>query len=158
MSQFNGGGDGFADRRGRHPNQVAHYFKLGQRANPRGAGAIPKDRRDLYREARRKALEVAPEMVERAIALARDSDDQRVASLNIWKLLEIAGIRPIDKPEEDERRPQFDASRATPEQLQQILAALRLMKELMAAPATTAPDERGQPIRGELIPPESESR
>jgi hypothetical protein len=57
---------------------IAHQFKPGQIANPRGAGEIPKDKREFYRLDRRKALEAAPEAIDILIGLMR-CPDPRVA-------------------------------------------------------------------------------
>lgn len=122
---------------------VVHQFKPGQVANPLGAGAIPKDKRALYRETRRLALDASPHAMRRAIELI-DSKDERVATINIQTVLDRAGIRPIDKPEDlDAERPKFDPSLLSPQERRQVEAALRLMVKAMRAPDEGGDGERG---------------
>ena len=64
------------------------------------------------------------------------------------RLLDRAGIRPIDKPEPDQapRRPRLDPSKFTPVELDLIAEALRLMLE----------DRSGRPAaasKSQLLPP-----
>jgi hypothetical protein len=107
---------------------VVHQFKPGQVANPLGAGAIPKDKRALYRETRRLALDAIPHAMRRAIELS-DSKDERVAMINIQTVLDRPGIRPIDKPEDlNSERRRFDPALLAPEERRQVEAALRLME------------------------------
>ena len=50
---------------------IAHQFKPGQVANPLGGRALRREKRDLDREARRLALDHAPEAMRRAVELMR---------------------------------------------------------------------------------------
>lgn len=121
---------------------VAHQFKPGQVANPLGAGAIPKSKRELYREARKLALDKAPREMERLGELM-ESTDERVAVFASNSILDRAGLRAIDKPELDEERSKFDPSLLTPAQLRQLEAALRLY-----IAARRVPDAPRQTIDG----------
>ncbi|MGH7098112.1 MAG: hypothetical protein ACREE4_10710 [Stellaceae bacterium] len=112
---------------------VAHQFKPGQVANPLGAGAVSRDKRELYRLARRKALDAAPEAIDIQIQLMRCADP-RVAVIATNSVLDRAGIKAIDQPDFEEDRARFDASLLTDEQLEQVEAALRLMATAMRAP------------------------
>ena len=73
---------------------IAHQFKPGQVANPLGGRALRREKRGLYREARRLALDHAPEAMRRAVELMR-SKDERVATVCIQIILDRAGVRPI---------------------------------------------------------------
>ena len=108
---------------------IAHQFKPGQVANPLGGRALRREKRDLDREARRLALDHAPEAMRRAVELMR-SKDERVATVCIQIILDRAGIRPIDQPEdfsEEERPPAIDYSQYSREELAVIEQALTLI-------------------------------
>ena len=123
---------------------IAHQFKPGQVANPLGGRALRREKRDLDREARRLALDHAPEAMRRAVELMR-SKDERVATVCIQIILDRAGVRPIDKPEPDQepKRDRFDPSKYTLEELKFIGEALQMMLE----------DRSGRQTKQEILSP-----
>jgi hypothetical protein len=127
---------------------VPYAIRPGEVRNPLGGAAVPKDKRELYREARRLALDKSPDAMRRLGELI-DSTDERVAVMAAQAILDRAGVRPIEQAEtDDERGERFDPSRLTPRQLAQLEAALRLYLK-----ALVPDDAPGAPIRGEIIPP-----
>ena len=80
-------------------------------------------------------------MMRGLVDLATSAEDERVRSVCLIAVLDRAGVRPIDyDPAEDAaaRKPRFDPSLYTPEQLVQIEATLR-----MVAAAQAEADNRG---------------
>lgn len=145
-------------RKNLSPVFLANIARPGDVKNPTGI-SMPADKREMYRIARMKAMVVAPEMIDVQIALARDRDcDPRVRAYCSNSLLDRAGIKALDKPEtDDDARERFDPERLTPRQLAQLEGALRLyLKALVPESEVSATDARGEPIRGEILPPESE--
>lgn len=147
-----------APARDKAAHLVAYRVKPGQVLNPLGGNA-PGSKRELYRESRRLALDASPHAMRRAIELI-DSADERVASINVKTVLDAAGVRPIDRPEfEEDGAERFAPERLTPRQLAQLEAAARLyLRALVPESAVSATDAQGEPIRGEILPPEGETR
>lgn len=130
-----------AKRRKLPAAMITHQFKPGQVANPHGAGAIPKSKRELYREARKLALDKAPRAMERLGELM-ESTDERVSVIASNSILDRAGLRAIDKPEDlDGDRPRFDLELLTPAERNQLEAALRLYLKAMRAPEQMIDEE-----------------
>ena len=106
----------------------AFRFPKGQSGNPDGQSRF-------YHECRKIAREASPEMMRGLIDLARTAEDERVRSVCLIAVLDRAGVRPIDyNPAEDTtaRKPNFDPSLYTPEQLAQIEATLRMIAATQA--------------------------
>ena len=133
---------------------IAHQFKPGQVANPLGGRALPREKRDLYREARRIALDHAPEAMRRAVELMR-STDERVATVCVQIVLDRAGIRPVDEFDpkwfETEDPTGFRASDHTLEELEIIRDAARLIRE--ARERRAASRARSGEAEAEILPP-----
>jgi hypothetical protein len=83
----------------------------------------------LYHEARRIARQAAPAMMHKLVDLAQNSEDDRVASVCAIAVLDRASIRPIDFDPNEERgtKPRFNPRHYTPEELDLIQAALKLL-------------------------------
>jgi hypothetical protein len=86
-------------------------------------------------------------MMRGLIALANNAEDERVRSVCLVAVLDRAGVRPIDKPEPDQkpRRPRLDPSKYTLEELECIGEALRAF----GRPSVTAerPDQLAVHLR-----------
>ena len=96
---------------------------------PKGmSGRTPLAR--CYHQAREIARRSSPEMMERLIELARTSEDHRVASICAMAILDRAGVKPIDYDPAEEaanRKPKFDPSLYTFEELEVLYKALTMM-------------------------------
>jgi hypothetical protein len=106
---------------------------------PKGtAGRTPLAR--CYHQAREIARRAAPEMMQQLIELAKTGEDERVRSVCAMAVLDRAGVKPIDydPAEEKTKRPKFDPSRYTVEELEIILAAAQLMAERRQVPPASA--------------------
>lgn len=104
----------------------AFRFKKGESGNPAGSSAITK----AYWECRRLARMASLDMLRNLIDLANDpNQDGRVRSVCSIAVLDRAGIRPIDfdPNEEKSAKPKFNPRDYTPEELDVIEAALKLM-------------------------------
>jgi hypothetical protein len=105
---------------------------------PKGRSGNPDGQSRFYHECRKLAREASPEMMAGLIDLAKNAVDERVRSVCLIAVLDRAGVRPIDYiPAEDAatRKPRFDPSLYTPEQLAQIEAALRIVATAQQAEA-----------------------
>jgi hypothetical protein len=137
------------------PAAAEHRFKPGDQwtGNRQGAAIVPKDKRAIYREVRRLALDRSPRAMARLVELM-ESADERVAIIATNSILDRAGIRAIDKPEDlDGDRPQTDVSRLSRAERDELERLLR--KAMVQQPDSLASDAQGQPIESEVIPPES---
>ena len=124
---------------------IGRRFPKGTSGNP---GGVPRDVREIYRETRRICVNASPEMAEGLIALARTTEDDRVKSVCMIAVLDRAGIRPIDKPEDDgSGKPAFDPRQFNERDLAVIELALRLMLQ----GGSTDPDSPSEP---QILPPE----
>jgi integrase len=98
---------------------------------PKGtSGRTPLAR--CYHQAREIARRSSPEMMERLIELARTSEDHRVVSICAMAILDRAGVKPIDFDPAEEaanRKPKFDPSLYTTEELERIYEILEMMAE-----------------------------
>src|ERR1700722_1239832 len=97
-------------------------FQKGQSGNPGG-------RTKMFAEAQRICREASPRAAQRLIELM-ESDDERVALMAAAKVYERAWGRPRDydpRTEPDSDRPKFDPRLLSPEQLDLVENALRLM-------------------------------
>ena len=107
----------------------AFRFPKGQSGNPDGQSRF-------YHESRKIAREASPEMMRGLVDLARTAEDERVRSVCLIAVLDRAGVRPIDHdPAEDTaaaRKPGFDPSLYTSEQLELIEATLRMIAATQA--------------------------
>jgi hypothetical protein len=73
----------------------AFRFPKGQSGNPDGQSRF-------YHESRKLAREASPEMMRELIDLAKTAEDERVRSVCLIAVLDRAGVRPIDKPMDEE--------------------------------------------------------
>jgi hypothetical protein len=81
------------------------------------------------------------------IGLAKDpAADERVRSVCTMAVLDRGGVMPIDKPEYERERDEFDSDKYTPEELDEIERAL-----LLALDPARARRERGEEAQ-EVIP------
>jgi hypothetical protein len=98
---------------------------------PKGKSGNPDGQSRFYHESRKLANHAAPDMMRGLIELANNAEDERVRSVCLVAVLDRADIRPIDKPEPDQkpRRPRLDPSKYTLEELEFIGEALTLMLE-----------------------------
>jgi hypothetical protein len=98
---------------------------------PKGtSGRTPLAR--CYHQAREIARRSSPEMMERLIELARTSEDGRVAAVCAMAVLDRGGLKPIDYDPAEEaanRKPKFDPSLYTFEELEKIYEILTMMAE-----------------------------
>src|SRR5467141_3183528 len=72
----------------------------------------------------------SPEMMRELIDLAKTAEDERVRSVCLIAVLDRAGVRPIDKPmdeEEAKRPPPFDPSLYTTEELRQMQKVMKMI-------------------------------
>lgn len=116
---------------------------------PKGQSGNPSGQSRFYHEARKLARRAAPQMMQELIDLALHADDERVRSVCAVAVLDRAGVRPIDfDPAEDAGRADFDPRDFTPEELDQIEAALRLMLRCQ----TEATRPGGHTIRCSALP------
>jgi hypothetical protein len=96
---------------------------------PKGtSGRTPLAR--CYHQAREIARRSSPEMMRRLVELARTSEDGRVAAVCAMAVLDRGGLKPIDYDPAEEaanRKPTFDPSLYTTEELEQLHAAIMLM-------------------------------
>jgi hypothetical protein len=98
---------------------------------PKGKSGNPDVQSRFYHESRKLANRAAPELMRSLIDLTKNAEDECVRSACLVAVLDRAGIRPIDKPEPDQEpgRERWDPSGYSLEELEQIRAALRLMRE-----------------------------
>jgi hypothetical protein len=97
---------------------------------PKGVSGNPDGQSRFYHESRRLAREAGPAMMKVLIELALSPEaDERVRSVCAVAVLDRAGVRPIDKPEEEKpgQGPAFDPEKYTREELAVIKLALQLM-------------------------------
>ena len=73
----------------------AFRFPKGQSGNPDGQARF-------YHQCRKIAREASPEMMRELIDLAKTAEDERVRSVCLIAVLDRAGVRPIDKPMDEE--------------------------------------------------------
>jgi hypothetical protein len=109
----------------------AFRFAKGRSGNPDGQSRF-------YHACRKLAREASPEMMAGLIDLAKHAVDERVRSVCLIAVLDRAGVRPTDHdPAEDAaaRKPKFDPSLYTREQLAQIEATLRMVAAAQQAEA-----------------------
>ena len=95
----------------------------------KGTSGNPSGQSRFYHECRKLAREAAPEVMRELIRLAKEAEDERVKSVCLIAVLDRAGVRGIDFDPNVEKnvQPQFDPRAYSPEQLEVIEAALRLM-------------------------------
>ena len=119
---------------------------------PKGQSGNPDGQSRYYHVCRKLAREASPEMMRVLIDLAMDTEaDERVRSVCAVAVLDRAGIRPVDfdPTKEEPAGPKFNPRDYSPEQLDIIEAALRLM--LNPPPKPHAPEP-------EVIEPDQGSR
>jgi hypothetical protein len=118
---------------------------------PKGTSGNPSGQAAVYHQCRKLARDASPAMMEELIRLAQHADDERVRSVCLIAVLDRAGIRPIEKPiEDDDGKPQaarFRAEDYSEEELERIEAALLLLTD-----PTRARAERGERSI-EVLPP-----
>lgn len=108
----------------------AFRFRKGQSGNISGQSRF-------YHECRKLAREASPEMMAGLIDLAKNAVDERVRSVCLIAVLDRAGVQPIaydPKADEAVEMPKFDPGLCTPEELDQIECALRLMIDRTSGP------------------------
>ncbi len=108
---------------------------------PKGQTGNPSGMSKFYHEGRKIARKAAPEMMRVLIDLANDpKEDSRVRSVCAIGVLDRAGLKPIDfdPAEEKESSPRFNPRDYTPEELDVIEAALKLMLRPPTAAAAGA--------------------
>jgi hypothetical protein len=117
---------------------------------PKGKSGNPDGQSRFYRECRKLANRAAPDMMRGLIDLANNAEDERVRSVFLVAVLDRAGVRPIEKPEpnQEPRRPRWDPTKYSVEELELIRTALRLMLEdrrsmPVAEPEVLQPSEDG---------------
>ena len=98
---------------------------------PKGVSGNPTGQSLFYHEARRLGRRAAPAVMKELIDLALHAEDERVRSICAVAVLDRAGVRPVDfdPAEELEERPSFNPRDYSPEELNLIERALRLMVE-----------------------------
>jgi hypothetical protein len=95
---------------------------------PKGVSGNPGGQSRHYHVSRKLAGDASPAMMEELIRLARHAEDERVRSVCLIAVLDRAGIRPIEKPEEDPQpKRRFDPDRYSFKELDLIEAALKLI-------------------------------
>ena len=108
---------------------------------PKGQTGNPNGQSRFYHEARKIARQAAPEMMRELVELAKTAEDERVRSVCLVAVLDRAGVKPIDydAAEEKAERPKFNPDDYSPEELDLIEAAFRLMvtREAERKPAAT---------------------
>jgi hypothetical protein len=127
------------------PTPLARFaFKPGQTGNPGG-------RTKAFAEAQRICREASPEAARRMVELIR-SEDERVALMAADKVYERAWGKPKEydpSTERDPSRSRFDPSLLSPEQLDLVEHALRLIVKATRAPSpvTDIEDEGHNQVR-----------
>ena len=115
----------------------AQMWKPGQSGNPGGFGGE-------YQRCLRLCRDASYEAAEEIIRLRRESDDDRIRYMAATWIYERAWGKPKDYDPADELKPQrarFDPSKYTLKELEQIQAALLLMREDRSErPAAGAPE------------------
>ena len=98
---------------------------------PKGVSGNPTGQSLFYHEARKLGRRAAPTVMQELINLALHAEDERVRSICTVAVLDRAGVRPVDfdPAEELEERPSFNPRDYSPEELNLIERALRLMVE-----------------------------
>ena len=98
---------------------------------PKGVSGNPTGQSVFYHEARKLGRRAAPAVMQELINLALHAEDERVRSICAVAVLDRAGVRPVDfdPAEELEERPSFNPRDYSPEELNLIERALRLMVE-----------------------------
>jgi len=98
---------------------------------PKGVSGNPTGQSLFYHEARKLGRRAAPTVMQELINLALHAEDERVRSICAVAVLDRAGVRPVDfdPAEELEERPSFNPRDYSPEELNLIERALRLMVE-----------------------------
>jgi hypothetical protein len=124
-----------------------YRWPKGKSGNPAG---FPRAIAEVYREVRRICVNASPEMAEGLIALARTAQDERVRSVCMLAVLDRAGIRPVEKVEDEKEKasPCFRSQDYDEEELAEIEAALLLLTDPARARAL-----RGEAVEAEIIPP-----
>ncbi len=101
----------------------AFRFPKGQSGNSSGQSRF-------YHECRALAREASPEMMAGLIDLAKNAVDERVRSVCLIAVLDRAGIRPIEKPEDEPGNAlPFDPRTYSPQELEQLEIGLKLLME-----------------------------
>ena len=96
-------------------------------------------------------------MMRELVKIAEDEEeDNRVRSVCMLAVLDRGGVRPIDydPSEGKEQRAKFNPDDYTPEELDMIEAAFRLMVEREKEKQQAAVAGLGAVLEGEIIPPE----
>jgi hypothetical protein len=118
----------------------ARPWQKGQAPNPSGKGGE-------YHEAIKLARRTSIRSIERLIEL-RESSDEQIATVASKALWEISWGRPKDyDPKSDieaTSRPRFDPKLLTPEQLNVVEYALKLMQQATRAPNGRAKVDTGR--------------
>ena len=118
----------------------ARPWQKGQAPNPSGKGGE-------YHEAIKLARRTSIRSIERLVEL-RESSDEQIATVASKALWEISWGRPKDyDPKSDieaTSRPRFDPKLLTPEQLNLVEHALRLMVQATRAPTRFAEVDTGR--------------
>ncbi len=98
---------------------------------PKGISGNPGGQAAVYHECRKLAREASPEMMAGLIDLAKNAEDERVRSVCSIAVLDRAGVRPIENPEDDgsDHKLKFDPRAYLPEELEQLEVALKLLLE-----------------------------
>ena len=98
---------------------------------PKGVSGNPTGQSVFYHEARKLGRRAAPAVMQELINLALHAEDERVRSICAVAVLDRAGVRPVDfdPAEERQERPAFNPRDHSPEELDLIERALRLMVE-----------------------------
>lgn len=117
---------------------------------PKGKSGNPGGISRFYYEARRIAQKASPEMMAELVRLALEAEDERVRSVCVIAVLDRAGLKPIEAAEmleqlkAEEKKPKYDPSQYTMDQLQRIDMAIKIIKGVQNEKAAEA----------EIIPPE----
>jgi hypothetical protein len=114
----------------------AFRFPKGQSGNPDGQSRF-------YHECRKIAREASPDMMRELVTLAKTAEDERVPSVCLVAVLDREGVRAIDHDSIAEKpaNPAFDPRAYSPDQLDVIEAALRLL--LNPPKLASEPEELG---------------
>ena len=113
-----------------------------RRIRPYAAGALLSPSGEIARRA-------APEAMQELVRLATEAQDERVRSVCLLAVLDRAGVRPIDfdANKEKDERPKFNPRDFSPQELDVIETAMRLMLRPKRVTAEPAEPEIMEPVR-----------
>jgi hypothetical protein len=99
---------------------------------PKGQSGNPDGQARFYHRCRKIAREASPEMMRELIDLAKTAEDERVRSVCLISVLDRAGVKPTDKPMEEEeakRPPPFDPSLYSVDELRRMQEVMLMIAQ-----------------------------